>query len=264
MTPADRDALMRLLQRVAVGLDVPLPTLARVDFYIDSLPDLSIEQVELALRQHARTSPHFPKPADILGALAAVGDGRPGAEEAWAIAIGFADESATITWTDEMASAWNTARGLYAIGDKVGARMAFKEAYLRHVEDARRWGTPVRWCASLGFDAAGRRDPLVEAKAAGRLTDLSTTVQIAGSSRSTPALPLLELAKQPGVPEHAREALGRLQERFAAKADAPSHDQLAKEATDAAKAESAERVQAYIEIQAIGERVADRLGGLAA
>ena len=37
-------------------------------------------------------------------------DGRPGADEAWAIALGALDEADTVVWTDEMAEAFAIAR----------------------------------------------------------------------------------------------------------------------------------------------------------
>lgn len=92
-------------------------------------------------------------------------DGRPGAEEAWAL-LPF-DENDSVAWTEEMRAAWGVAQPLLEAGDKVAARMAFKEAYTRRVEEARASGDPVRWEVSLGLDPAGREAALERAVRAG-------------------------------------------------------------------------------------------------
>jgi hypothetical protein len=74
-----------------------------------------------------------PKPAHIIEQIerAARNDGRPGAEEAWAISLAANDEHDTVVWTHECAQAWGAASPILALGDEVGARMAFKETYTR-------------------------------------------------------------------------------------------------------------------------------------
>lgn len=94
-------------------------------------------------------------------------DGRPGPEEAWALMPH--DEAQSVVWTDEMAQAFNSARHLLEAGDKMGARMAFKEQYVRMVNDARDAGKPVNWTPSLGHDPRGRDAVLAEAVASGKL-----------------------------------------------------------------------------------------------
>src|SRR5690554_6396441 len=68
-------------------------------------------------------------------------DGRPGAEEAWAM-LPF-DEYESVAWTEEMRFAWSVAQPLLEAGDKIAARMAFKESYTRRVDEARAAGVPV-------------------------------------------------------------------------------------------------------------------------
>lgn len=80
------------------------------------------------------------------------------------------DESSTVVWTEETARAFDIARPALEIRDKVGARMAFKAAYDRLVQDARDRKEPARWSASLGWDAEQRRHVLENAVQAGRLT----------------------------------------------------------------------------------------------
>jgi hypothetical protein len=90
-----------------------------------------------------------------------IDDGRPGVEEAWSMLPH--DEEGSVVWTDEMSAAWGVALPLLNDGDRIGARMAFKEAYAKQVADARNKKTPAKWTVSLGHDAAGRQSALVEA-----------------------------------------------------------------------------------------------------
>ena len=85
-----------------------------------------------------------------------VKDGRPGRDEAWAIALASNDEYDTVVMTGEIQLALNAARPVLDAGDKIGARMAFISAYDRFVSEARTNAQPVNWHISLGFDA-GRR-----------------------------------------------------------------------------------------------------------
>lgn len=95
-------------------------------------------------------------------------DGRPGVEEAWA-SLPF-DESKTVVWTDEMCRAYGVSLPLLEIGDKIGARMAFKEAYTRMTGESRDMGKAVQWLPSLGHDPEGRAAALSEAVAIGRIS----------------------------------------------------------------------------------------------
>jgi hypothetical protein len=104
--------------------------------------------------------------ADILTRL---DDGRPGPEEAWAlISPWMLDIGATTVATDEMRVASGVAQGMIE-EDRVGARMAFLESYRQLVQRARDERVPVTWEPILGWDAAGREGPLIEAAKRGRL-----------------------------------------------------------------------------------------------
>lgn len=95
-------------------------------------------------------------------------DGRPGAEEAWAMLP--MSEATTAVWTVEMCAAFGIALPLIESGEVVPARMAFKETYLRLVQEARDAGAPVKWSATLGHDPRSRESVLMKAVEAGRLT----------------------------------------------------------------------------------------------
>ena len=91
------------------------------------------------------------------------------AAEAWALALSGQDESETIIWNGEVAGAMADARPILALGDKVGARMAFMSSYERRVEQAKAEGRQPEWAASLGTDPARRQDVIEQAVDQGRI-----------------------------------------------------------------------------------------------
>jgi hypothetical protein len=100
--------------------------------------------------------------ADIVQRVQAA-DGRPGRDEAWAVALTSCDEFETVVMTDEIQLALNAARPVLQAGDRIGARMAFISAYDRFVSESRANATPVKWNMSLGFDAGRRIAAVVRA-----------------------------------------------------------------------------------------------------
>lgn len=104
------------------------------------------------------------RPADIISRL---DDGRPGPEEAWGMYP--QNEWDTAVVTSEMNQAMRHAWPLLRAGERVAARMAFKEAYTRITTEARDQGAPVRWEVTLGHDKHGREAPILEAVQLGRI-----------------------------------------------------------------------------------------------
>lgn len=90
-------------------------------------------------------------------------DGRPGRDEAWAIAMTTNDEFETVVLTDEIQLALAAAKPVLDAGDKIGARMAFISAYERFVSQARDDIKPVNWHVSVGFDANRRVEAITKA-----------------------------------------------------------------------------------------------------
>jgi len=103
--------------------------------------------------------------ADIIHRI---DDGRPSDDEAWAM-MPF-DESQSVVWTDEMRKAFFVALPLLEVGDKVGARMAFKKSYTRDAQDAKLKRIPATWEVSLGHNASARQAIIQEAVVKGRIT----------------------------------------------------------------------------------------------
>lgn len=100
--------------------------------------------------------------ADILQRVQAA-DGRPGKDEAWAIAMTTNDEFETVVLTDEIQLALAAAKPVLDAGDKIGARMAFISAYERFVAQTRGDVKPVNWHVSVGFDASRRTAAITKA-----------------------------------------------------------------------------------------------------
>lgn len=103
----------------------------------------------------------------LAAVVSRLDDGRPGADEAWAMIP--RDEYRSVVWTDEMATAYGVAAPLLAEGDQVAARMAFREAYQAAVSRARDANRQPTWHPSLGWDPAGREAVLRDAVEKGRL-----------------------------------------------------------------------------------------------
>lgn len=95
-------------------------------------------------------------------------DGRPGADEAWAM-LPF-DEAKSVVWTDDMAAAFGVILPLLRENDRTAARFAFREAYTKAVGEARDAAQPVTWWPTLGHDVQGREVALRDAVDKGRLT----------------------------------------------------------------------------------------------
>lgn len=139
--------------------------------FFAALADHSIDAVRAAIFAHIKdpVNGKFPiQPSHVIAQLALV-DGRPGADEAWAIALTSRDERMTVVWTTEAFDAFQIARPVLDAEDETGARMAFKDAYTRLVGNARRAGRPVSWQPSLGWDGQVREKVLRAAVAANQL-----------------------------------------------------------------------------------------------
>jgi 5'-deoxynucleotidase YfbR-like HD superfamily hydrolase len=124
-------------------------------------------------------------------------DGRPGRDEAWAIALASSDEFNTVVMTDEIQLALNAARPVLEAGDKIGARMAFISAYDRFVYDARAAATPVKWNLSMGFDPARR------------IAAVTAAVQLQRIPQERASLLLADLSHEP-ITEDGRAISGLL------------------------------------------------------
>ena len=127
-----------------------------------SLANFDLPVVISALGLHVNRCEYFPKPADILKIISSM-DGRPDAEEAWALSLKGLDEGDTVMWTQEMAASWAISQQIMASGDSIGARMAFRQHYERLLQNSRESGVRVKWELSLGHDASRRNEAITQA-----------------------------------------------------------------------------------------------------
>lgn len=208
------DAVCSLLSR---GAHVPNATSTALWFRALAAYDLA--QVRAAFDAHVadpQRGRFVPTPADLIAQIegAASDDGRPGAEEAWSIAVRAEDEAATVVWTAEIAEAWGIAHPVAHAGDKIGARMAFREAYERLVEAARRERRQVAWSPSLGTDAAARDRAISEAVERGLLSAQAYPTLPAPAVSSLSQLLEGPSAAASGVPQAVLERLAAQREEL--------------------------------------------------
>ena len=156
----------QLIQAVAVTAELCgrafSPQAAAV--FLDDLASFPEEQILPAL---ARCRKEVRGVLTLQDVLSRIDDGRPGPDTAWGMIPH--DEAGSVVWTEEMRLSWHVASRLLAEGDRVAARMAFKETYVQLVQKARDAGVPVCWSPSLGHDPYGREAVLLEALSQKRL-----------------------------------------------------------------------------------------------
>lgn len=234
------DAVCSLLSR---GAYQPSPT--NTALFFRSLGRYSLAEVRAAFDAHVadpQRGRFVPVPADILAQLEGIAaqDGRPGVEEAWALAMRSSDEGDTVVWTSEVAEAMGVCQPILNAGDEVGARMAFKEAYTRIIDAARRARISPQWTASIGHDPERRSSAISAAVTAGLLE----SNQFAALPAPRAHVALLA-APDHGVPAEALAGLKALRAWLTAPRDETSEDFIAKTETEARKAATAAKVERY-------------------
>lgn len=240
MHEPDFEPFLALLDDVAELLNRGKPlTATQKAMYFRAMAAHPYEVVRKALDAHVRDPERgrfFPMPADLLAQLqgAAQADGRPGADEAWSIAVLGFDERVTIVWTAEIAEAWGIAKPVFDLGDEVGARVAFRDAYNRLVAAARAACRAPAWTAALGFDTAGRAKAIAAAVERGLLprSELLALPAPANDERSEP-------------PPAVRARLEEVRRCLAEAPEPQGVDAKARERTAELKAETARKVAAY-------------------
>jgi len=213
MRDEDFDSFQSMLDSVCglISRGKYTPNAEGAALFFNALKGYELATVSAAFSAHVKDPARgkfAPTPADLIAQIDAVtSDGRPGAEEAWAMVP--MDEAQTVVWTNEMAEAHGVCQPLLSAGDKIGARMAFKEAYERIVAQAKRTGQRPKWSASLGHDLALRKQALTRAVEQGKLT-------AEDAFDACPALPMPASARlslpspQPGRRQSIRERLSEL------------------------------------------------------
>lgn len=140
----------------------------RLEMWWEALKHFPDGAVRASATRHITTSQFKPHLADIVKGCAAQLDGNwLGPDEAWALMPKSESDSAMLT--DEIAQAMAAATPLLEMGDKVAARMAFKDAYMRLVEKAKIEGRMPRFFPSFGSDPATRVTMLANAVRTGQI-----------------------------------------------------------------------------------------------
>jgi hypothetical protein len=141
----------------------------RLEIWWKALCNYPDGAVMAAAERHIMSSKFKPQLADIKEYCDAQISGQwLGPDEAWALMPKSESDSAMLT--DEIAQAIAAATPLLEMGDKVAARMAFKDAYTRLVEAAKIAGRQPRYFPSFGEDRAGRVQMLANAVQRGQVT----------------------------------------------------------------------------------------------
>jgi hypothetical protein len=169
----------------------------------DDLSEYSLNDILIALRRCRREMSGKLTLAAIIDRIQS-SDGMLGADEAWALVS--KPETETFVMTDEMAKAMGVARPVLNDGDKVGARMAFKDAYTRLVQEARENHIKPHWFVSLGHDKEGRAQPIAEAIRTGKIS-LNHSLSLLGPDEKAEVLQLTGNDSHPFLLEYKQAQL---------------------------------------------------------
>lgn len=169
MDEAKKAEFMRMLKKCMGAYSKPLPEVEIIDSWVELLTPYPLRVIGAAFVSYMGENDAFePKPVAIANRCKLL-DGRPGAEEAWALALTAQDEADTVVWTSEVAEALTIARPVLDSSGAISARKTFIEAYERIVARARLAHEPVQWLPSLGWDLTKRQAVLNSAVNAGLL-----------------------------------------------------------------------------------------------
>lgn len=158
--------------------------------------------------------------------------GRPGANEAWAMAMTALDERNTVVWTSEMAEAWGVVREVAASGDMVGARMSFISAYERLVRTARDERRLPNVAVSIGWDGELRGQAVEKAVQLGYLSAEKAAEHLPALGFTPAFNPVALLAGKVEPTAHAsadvRARLAALRDELATKSGRKNRTNMAK------------------------------------
>jgi hypothetical protein len=169
MMHTDRAAFAKLLAGTMLAYGKPMPTGQLATFWWEQLTQFPLEVVERAMAGYRLEEPNFAPNPNAIIVRCVEADGRPSADEAWAIALQSCDEQVTVIWTVETCTALADCRTILDAGDKIGARRAFIESYTRAVLAARSKFQPAKWLASLGTNINERQRVLANAVSANKI-----------------------------------------------------------------------------------------------
>jgi hypothetical protein len=230
--------LFKLLADVLASYSKPLPEPSILTAWWSVLQTYHLHIVKAAFSDYRDNNGEFaPVPAGIAMRCKTM-DGRPGVEEAWAVALTSRDESDTVVWTADIAEAFSLCRPVLDMGDEVGARMAFKESYGRIVSRARNERRPAQWIASLGWDLRLRESALQKATTAGLLS-----APVAAALLPPPVGTISNDSSAQGQITKIKQMMVEMNAEKAREGEL--HSQRERNATDDAKARANEMISNY-------------------
>ena len=161
MTENEKPKFVSAISGIAAFYGTELPQ-ASVAIYWKALREFGLAEIDRALSAHIVNTERgrfMPKPADIIEQLPSQSRlSQMGPDAAWELAmhLGIGDEDATVVAPKAILRAFPYS--LWNDGDKIAARMAFKDAF---PEAARRHG--MRYQVSEGNDPNRREPAILEA-----------------------------------------------------------------------------------------------------
>jgi hypothetical protein len=169
MDANQKPAFIERLTEIMLAYGKPLHDKAVLDAWWRQLAEFPLRIVALAFSAYREENDTFAPVPNSIYKRCLLMDGRPGAEEAWAIALRSTDEANTVIWTQETAAAFSICRPVLDSSGAISARKPFLEAYGRLVIEARAIRRPAEWIVSLGTDKQLRTQAIKAAAAAGQL-----------------------------------------------------------------------------------------------
>ena len=192
MDDLQKPQFLHLLATTLAMYGKSMPETAIAKAWITGLAPYPLEIVRAAMQNYRDENGEFAPVPAAIELRCKLMDGRPGVEEAWATALSSRDESNTVLWTSECASAFAICQPVLGTGNDVGARMAFKEVYIRRVGLARNQNRAAEWSASLGWSDRGsderRANALREAACRGVLLPAPIAGLLEGPQPTSDAL----------------------------------------------------------------------------
>jgi len=147
--------IAKAIALLSAEYDLPDFSPDRITMWMNALSVFPRGSVTKSAENHMRTNKFKPQLADIVqGCMTQVPNAWLSADEAWALMPKSEMDSCMLT--NETAQAMAAAAPLLADGDKIAARMAFRGAYERLVEQAKVEGRQPAFFPSFGNDTAGR------------------------------------------------------------------------------------------------------------
>lgn len=213
MNSTEKEVLLKSIVATAEVMGGEIKPAAAV-LMIDDLAAYPLESCLSALKRCRQEVAGRLTLAPIVERLSGA-DGRPTANEAWALALRSMDEAETVVLNDEISAALNFARDIFNAGDEIAARLAFRDSYERIVKEARESGSPVKWWPSLGHDVSRRTAAIERAIIAGLLPASQLDALPAPASGGIYAL--IECASQGVSKEVAQQRIDSIRELFGPK-----------------------------------------------